>query len=65
MQPEQSKKRRAEILARLREMVGAEDFDTDIEAQHIEADELLCEYLTLLGETSLVEAYKALEKWYE
>jgi hypothetical protein len=38
---------------------------TDPEAAHYDADEILCKLLTALGHTEVVEAYNAVEpKWY-
>lgn len=39
-------------------------FSNDIEAVHIEADEILCEFLSELGYMEIVEAYEELYKWY-
>lgn len=36
----------------------------DVEAAHTEADEILCDILDMLGFEDIVEAYKAIEKWY-
>jgi hypothetical protein len=36
----------------------------DREAAHILADGLLCQLLTHLGYTEVVEAYEKIDKWY-
>jgi hypothetical protein len=36
----------------------------DIERQHIEADDLLCELLGALGYGAVVNAYKKVPRWY-
>lgn len=36
----------------------------DIEAGHSRADDLLCELLMKLGYVKVVDAFKAVEKWY-
>ena len=36
----------------------------DVEAAHVEADEILCDILDMLGFKDIVEAYNAIEKWY-
>ena len=36
----------------------------DIEAAHIQADEILCELLRDLGYIDVVDAWEAVEKWY-
>lgn len=36
----------------------------DVEAAHAEADGILCDILDMLGFEDIVEAYKAIEKWY-
>ena len=36
----------------------------DVEGAHAEADELLCEFLQGLGYSDVVDAYKAVGKWY-
>ena len=36
----------------------------DAESPHIEADQILCDALSDLGYTDVVEAYEAIGKWY-
>lgn len=36
----------------------------DVEAARTEADEILCDILDMLEFEDIVEAYKAIEKWY-
>jgi hypothetical protein len=36
----------------------------DPEVEHGDADEILCEVLTLLGQKELVDLYKQIHKWY-
>lgn len=36
----------------------------DVEAQHGDADDLLCERLRELGENELVDLYERVPKWY-
>lgn len=38
--------------------------NSDIEAAHCEADDLLCELLNYYGDKKIVEAFNELEKWY-
>lgn len=56
---EQGAKRRAQILARLKELADA----PDKQKAHIEADELLCEYLRIVGAKDIVEAFQAITKY--
>jgi hypothetical protein len=37
---------------------------SDIESNHIEADEILCDLLEDLGYQNLVNEFKKLKKWY-
>jgi hypothetical protein len=37
---------------------------TDIEADHCNADDILCEILTELGYEEIVEMFESIEKWY-
>lgn len=39
-------------------------FTGDSEGDHINADDILCDFLLLLGYEKLVEVYKNVEKWY-
>jgi hypothetical protein len=55
---EESKKK--ELLARLK----AEQGSLDEEAAHGNADDVLCEALTLLGHADLVEEWRKVPKWY-
>lgn len=36
----------------------------DPETSHMEADQILCEFLTALGYGELVKIYEELDKWY-
>lgn len=36
----------------------------DIEVEHVQADDLLCELLVKLGYHKTVEEFKKIEKWY-
>jgi len=36
----------------------------DTEDAHISADHLLCQFLTEIGETEMVEAFEKVPKWY-
>ena len=36
----------------------------DTEQDHADADELLCKVLVKLGQKELVNAYRAIHKWY-
>ena len=47
-------------LARLKTIAE----ETDIEDAHIEADQILCDILDMLGYHDIVEAYNSIEKWY-
>lgn len=57
---EQGVKRRIQILARLKELID----EPDAEKAHIEADELLCEYLRIVGAKDIVEAFQVITKYY-
>ena len=57
---EQGAKRRIRILARLKELAD----EPDAEKAHIEADALLCEYLTMINAKDVVEAFQAIVKHY-
>jgi hypothetical protein len=48
------------IIKRLKELQKKED----IEAAHIEADEILCSLLEKLGYEKVVEEWKKVPKWY-
>lgn len=39
-------------------------FGSDVEADHSNADHILCEMLEELGYTKLVELYHKVHKWY-
>lgn len=47
-------------LAVLRELANSDDTET----AHYDADDILCEILTALGYTEIVDAYNAIDKWY-
>lgn len=51
---------RQQVIDKLRKVRLMDD--TDI--AHIEADDLLCEFLKSLGYQDVVDAYKAIKKWY-
>lgn len=51
---------REEAIKRLRECQQ----NDDIEIRHIEADEILCELLTSLGYSDVVQEWNNLDKWY-
>ena len=51
---------REEYKARMRECVE----NGDIEAAHIDADDILCEVLTDLGYEDLIALYHDVRKWY-
>lgn len=50
----------AALLQQMRELAS----ERDTETAHGKADDLLCEYLLLLGKTDIVEAYNQVGKWY-
>jgi len=52
--------RRAEIFARLKELAD----EPDSEKAHIEADDLLCEYLLIVGAVDIVETYRSITKYH-
>ena len=52
--------RKEEILTRLVELRD----ECDTEQAHQEADELLCNLLTLLGHADVVTAFNNIAKWY-
>jgi hypothetical protein len=49
-----------ELRNRLQEL----DEAYDVEKAHVEADEILCEFLLLLGWDDIVEAFQNVPKWY-
>lgn len=49
----------AEIAAKIKAIET-----NDVECQHFDADEILCELLRELGYTHTVEAFEELERWY-
>lgn len=57
---EQGAKQRIRVLARLKELAD----EPDTEKAHIEADALLCEYLTMINAKDIVEAFQAITKYY-
>lgn len=50
----------AALLQQMRELA----LERDTESAHGKADDLLCEYLRLLGKADIVEAYDQVDKWY-
>lgn len=54
----------AKIQAKLDEIVSKMNALKGGETDHIEADDLLCEALKLLGQNELVEAFNKIGKWY-
>lgn len=50
----------ATLLQQMRELA----LERDTESAHGKADDLLCEYLRLLGKADIVEAYDQVDKWY-
>ena len=38
--------------------------DVDSELNHVEADDILCEFLEKLGYKRLVDVYRLVDKWY-
>lgn len=42
----------------------ADNNDDDIEARHVEMDDLMCEILKEMGFNELVEIFNETEKWY-
>lgn len=49
-----------DVIERLKELSGWGDY----EGAHVEADEILCEWLTILGYEELVKEYRNVPKWY-
>lgn len=39
-------------------------FDSDLEADHSEADDILCELLLELNLLEIVQAFRRIRKWY-
>ena len=52
----------AELLAQMTRLVDGPLHDT--EENHVDADDILCEALRLLGQGALVDQYNKLDKWY-
>ena len=50
-----------EVLRQMKALGGKPE---DQEVQHIKADEILCEFLDVLGFRELVFAYRHVWKWY-
>jgi len=46
------------------EMDGLGSESDDPESNHLEADNLLCEALVLLGQNQLVDFFRKVAKWY-
>lgn len=42
----------------------ADECAGDIEGAHMDADQVLCDILVSMGHEDVVEAWKAIEKWY-
>ena len=40
------------------------NFSGDLEALHMEVDDILCELLEMLGYQEVVKIYKDIDKWY-
>ncbi|TAL41998.1 MAG: hypothetical protein EPN91_09360 [Salinibacterium sp.] len=60
MSPTELRRIRRKALDRLRRL--AKSMDT--ESAHADADQALADLLTALGHGDVVEAYKAVSKWY-
>lgn len=45
-------------------LIALQSAPFDPEANHAEADDLLCDLLKELGYVDIVEAYEKIEKWY-
>jgi len=50
---------REEAIAKLKE---CDKFDTEI--AHVQADDILCEFLTSLGYADVVAEWMQIDKWY-
>ncbi len=53
---------REEYREKLQKII--EDAQGDVERQHAEADNLLCDLLTEMGFGSLVDDYRDIKKWF-
>lgn len=49
-----------EAVARLQELAESQD----TESAHFEADKVVCQVLLALGYTKIVEAYRAIDRYY-
>lgn len=58
---EELKRKLAEITSKMKVLEMAEE---DEETEHLEADKLLCEALTLLGCVDMVKSFENIHKWY-
>lgn len=46
------------------EKIKCRCFTGDSEGDHINADDILCDFLRLLGYERLVDTYESVSKWY-
>ena len=67
MRVETSRAKKAKIDAErervLKGLEGLKDWE-DIEDRHIKADALLCDFLRVVDEDGIVEAFQKIDKWY-
>lgn len=49
------------LMEKLKELQG---YDLDTEKNHAEADDILCDFLILLGHGDIVNEYNKISKWY-
>lgn len=47
----------------IKNMIGLQS-DKDTESAHLKADVILCDLLTALGYSELVDEYNLIDKWY-
>lgn len=59
-----TKKKAMKMLNLLAKKNYCNDRTGDTERNHIEADIILCDFLTSIGHADIVEAYDEIEKWY-
>lgn len=62
IQTDELLKRSIATLIELKESNQSED--ADIEKEHIQADEILCDFLLHLGYKELVDEFQKIWKWY-
>lgn len=58
----EDKEKKLKILSD--EMCRLKDIDFDFEYAHLDADDILCDFLLILGYKEIVDDYRKVGKWY-